>query len=160
LHHSYELDIRDLRLNDVSVGEIGMETAIAGDFGVPLLLVTADSAGCAEAAALVPGTNTVAVKESLGETGGRCLPRNVTAVMIRAAAKDVAGNPPAAKPWKLEGGVTLEVSFNPGPYAKAVRKLNPGNLNADGDLVLKGDTATAVWAEYWQRKLKAQREIV
>ncbi|MCK5801201.1 MAG: M55 family metallopeptidase [Lentisphaeria bacterium] len=45
LHHSYELDIRDLRLNGVSVGEIGMEAAIAGDVGVPVLLVTGDSAG-------------------------------------------------------------------------------------------------------------------
>lgn len=129
LHHSYELDIRDLRLNGVSVGEIGMETAIAGDFGVPLLLVTVDSAGCAEAAALVPGTKTVAVKESLGETGGQCLPLNVTAAMIRQAAKDVVGNPPAAKVWKIEDGVTLEISFNPGSYANAVRRLTATRRN-------------------------------
>ena len=90
LHHSYELDIRDLRLNGTSVGEIGMEAAIGGDYGVPLVLMTGDSAGCREAEALVPGVRTVAVKESLGETGGRCLPLSVSASRIRAAAKAVA----------------------------------------------------------------------
>ena len=156
LHHSYELDIRDLRLNSISVGEIGVETAIAGDLGVPLVLMTGDSAGCAEVEALVPGTKTVAVKESLGETRGDCLPTNVTAEMIRRAARDVVTNPPEAKPWRLDGDVTLEVSFNPGPYVDAVCRLYAEDLNDDGDLVLNGNTATAVWADYWQRKLKAQ----
>ena len=159
LHHSYELDIRDLRLNGVSVGEIGMETAIAGDFGVPLLLVTADSAGCAEAGALVPGVKTVAVKESLGETGGCCLPLGVTAAMIRQAAGDAMTTTPGARPWTLGPAVTLEVSLNPGPYADAVRRLYAADLNHDGDLVLKGASATAVWADYWQRKLEAQTRV-
>lgn len=156
LHHSYELDIRDLRLNGVSVGEIGMETAIAGDYGVPLVLVTADSAGCAEAQALVPGVKTVAVKESLGQTGGRCLPLATTAARICEAARQAATCPPPTRPWKVGPGVTLEVSFNSGPYADSVRRLYSTDLNADGALVLRGDTATAVWADYWQRKLRAQ----
>ncbi len=156
LHHSYELDIRDLRLNGVSVGEIGMETAIAGDYRVPLLLVTGDSAGCAEAEALVPGVRTVAVKESLGETGGRCLPLAVTAPMIREAASSVTESAAAAGPWQLHGGVTLEISLNPGPYADAVRRLYADDLNSSGALVLEGGSATAVWADYWQRKLEAQ----
>jgi D-amino peptidase len=157
LHHSYELDIRDLRLNGTSVGEIGIEAAIAGDFGVPLLLMTGDSAGCREAEVLVPGVRTVAVKESLGETGGRCHPASVTANWIREAAKAVAADPPATKPWSCGSPVTLEVSFSPGPYANAIRRQCAGDLNAAGDLVLRGDTATAVWADYWQRKLEAQQ---
>jgi D-amino peptidase len=159
LHHSYELDIRDLRLNGVSVGEIGMETAIAGDWGVPLLLVTADSAGCAEAEALVPGVTTVAVKESLGETGGQCHPLTVTAEKIRAGARAIAANQPTGRPWTLADEVTLEVSFNPGPYADAIRRRHASDLNDDGDLVLRGATATAVWADYWQRKLEVLADV-
>lgn len=157
LHHSYELDIRDLRLNGVSVGEIGMETAIAGDFGVPLLLVTADSAGCAEAQTLVAGVRTVAVKQSLGATGGHCLPVRVTAATIRQAAESVAAAGSCdSKPWNLGHDVTLEVSFNPGPYADVLRRLNSNALTCDGDLLLSGKTVTAVWADYWQKKLEAQ----
>jgi D-amino peptidase len=164
LHHSYELDIRDLRLNGVSVGEIGMETAIAGDFGVPLVLMTGDSAGCLEAETLVSGVQTVAVKESLGETGGQCHPLSLTRSWIHAAAKAVAAKaveeiPPAAEPWRCNSPVTLEVSLNPGPYADAVLKQNSSDYD-EGDLVLHGDNATAVWADYWQRKLKAQDKVI
>lgn len=159
LHHSYELDIRELRLNGVSVGEIGMETAIAGDFGVPPVLMTGDSAGCAEAEALTPGVRTVAVKESLGETGGRCLPLSVTAAMIREAARDAAAREPRSKPWSLGPDVTLEVSLNPGFYAESVRRMFAPDLNPAGELVLHGPSATAVWADYWQRKLAAQARV-
>jgi len=156
LHHSYELDIRDLRLNGISVGEIGMETAIAGDYGVPLMLVTADSAGCKEAEALVDGVKTVAVKESLGETGGLCRSLGLTAELIKDAAKGIVENPPSSKPWRCATPVTLEIDFNPGKYADAIRRLYPGDINTCGTLMLNGDTATAVWAEYWKRKLEAQ----
>ena len=157
LHHSYELDIRDLRLNGLSVGEIGMETAIAGDFDVPLVLITADSAGCREAEALVPGVKTVAVKESLGETGGRCHPLEVTTAWIRQAAEAVAAGAPATRPWRCGPKVTLEVSFNPGLYAETLRRACATDITGAGDLLLRGPTATAVWADYWQRKLLCQK---
>jgi D-amino peptidase len=74
LPHTYEHDIADLVLNGVSIGEIGMEAAIAGDFDVPTVMITADSAGVAEATSLLPGIQTVTTKVSLGETGAVCLP--------------------------------------------------------------------------------------
>jgi len=156
LPHSYEADIRDLRLNGVSVGEIGMETAIAGDWGVPLLLVTADSAGCREAEALAPGVSTVAVKEALAETGGRCYPLSVTSAWIREAAEAVAAQAPAVTPWRCDAPVTLEIAFNPGGYADILRTAYPSAIDAHGNLVLSGHSATEVWAAYWQRKLHCQ----
>jgi D-amino peptidase len=159
LHHSYELDIRDLRLNGVSVGEIGMETAIAGDFGVPLVLMTGDSAGCREAEALASWVKTVAVKESLGETGGLCRAAGLTARWIRDAARAVAAEVPDARPWRCDSPVTLDVSLNPGRYAEAVRRLYADDMGEGGDLVLRGETVTAVWSEYWRRKLDCQRSV-
>jgi D-amino peptidase len=156
LHHSYELENKDLRLNGTSVGEIGMETAIAGDHGVPLVLVTADSAGCAEAEALIPGVKTVPVKKSLGATGGQCYPADLTTKWIFDAAKEVAETLPPAKAWTLGDDVTLEVSLNPSTYADAIRSLNPQDINDAGDLVIRGKSASAVWGDYWQRKLEAQ----
>jgi D-amino peptidase len=157
LHHSYELDIRDMRLNGRSVGEIGMETAIAGDWNVPLLLMTGDSAGCRECEALIAGVRTVAVKESLGESGGLCQPLSRSAALIREAARAVATEPPAGAPWRCGPEVVLEVDFNPGPYADAVRDLYADDLDGDGALVIRGRSATAVWADYWQKKLETQR---
>jgi D-amino peptidase len=157
LHHSYELDIRDLRLNGVSVGEIGMEAAIAGDCGVAVLMVSGDSAGVAEARALLGGTRGVSVKESLHEHGGRCLPLEVSTGMVRSAAREVAAGPTEARPFRVDGEVTLEVELADGPYLEDVRARYGPEMRDGRTLVLTGPSATAVWADYWQRKLLCQK---
>ena len=156
LNHTYEPDIRALGLNGVDVGEIGVEAAVAGDYGVPLVLITGDSAGVEEAQTLVPGVRGVVVKESLGETGGRCYPVSLTSSAIRAACRQVAASPPPVQPYHLDGEVSLEVTLNDGPYLDAVRQAFGGSLLGERSLVLTGETATAVWADYWQKKLHCQ----
>lgn len=154
LHHSYEPDIRDLILNGVPVGEIGMETAIAGDRDVPLVMITADSAGVKEAGTLVPGVVGVSVKESLSATGGACLPAKLTARLIREAARGIVENPPPAKPWKITGP-ELRVIFNSGPYRDCFRALFGG-----GDsMVIPGETVTECWAKYWRMKLQVREAM-
>lgn len=156
LPHSYELDIRDLRLNGVSVGEIGMEAAVAGDFDVPVLMVAGDSAGVSEARSLLPGTTGVVVKEAIGETGALCYSTAVTSARIREAAARVVASPPAVNPYCLSPDVCLEVELNDGPYLAAVRRLCGDSMVNESTLVLRGKSATAVWAAYWERKLHAR----
>ena len=155
LHHSYEPDIRDLILNGVSVGEIGMEAAIAGDWGVPLLMITADSAGIAEAKKLVPKVVGVSVKESLSADGGACSSARLTAGKIRESAAGIARHAPAVKPWKISGGVELKVMFNPGPYLDAFQKL----FKCSGSIDICGRTVTECWSKYWQMKLQTQQAM-
>lgn len=159
LHHSYELDIADLRLNDVSVGEIGMETAIAGDFLVPLVMIAGDSAGVAEAQRLVPGVIGVAVKESHSAAGGLCHSSSVTAERIRAAAADIVHTPPATTPYRCRSPIRLDIRFHEGNYAKKFRSLFRSRMTADAAITLTGDTVTKLWAEYWQMKLCARKEL-
>jgi len=159
LHHTYELDIRDLRLNGVSIGEIGMEAAIAGDYGVPMVMVTADSAGVAEAEALLPGTLGVVVKESLGETGGLCYPVAVTCERILSAAQQVVADPPDVQPYCVGDAAKLEIELNDGPYLDAVRSALSHEMSDDRTLVICEKTATAAWAGYWERKLACQKKM-
>jgi D-amino peptidase len=159
LPHSYELEVADLRLNGASVGEIGMEAAIAGDCGVPTLLVAGDSAGASEAKALLPGVACAVVKESLGPSGALCYPQPVTAGMIFRAAADVARHPPAVKPYRVGRKVKLEVRIRPGEYLDAVGDLFKREMSRNDTLVLKGATATEVWAKYLVRKFQAQEHL-
>ncbi len=154
LHHSYEPDIKNLTLNGMSVGEIGIEAAIAGDYGVPLAMITADSAGVAEAKALVPGIVGVSVKESLWHSGGECLSGRLTAKMIRDAGEKLVKNPPAAKIFKVENP-ELKVEFAHGAYHEKFKEL----YKCGDSIVIKGKTVTACWAEYWQMKLKTQEAM-
>lgn len=154
LNHSYEPDIKDLVLSGVSVGEIGVEAAIAGDYDVPLVMITADSAGVAEAEQLCPGVKSIVVKKSLSVNGGFCFPTELTAARITEAAAKIVKTPPAVKPWKLISP-KLEIVFNPGPYASKFQQL----FACDGSLALTGQTVTECWAAYWQMKLKTQAAL-
>src|ERR671929_788726 len=53
----------DLWFNGVLVGETGINAALCGNWGCPVLLVTGDRATCVEASALLAGVTTVEVKE-------------------------------------------------------------------------------------------------
>ena len=154
LHHSYEPDIKDLILNDVSVGEIGIEAAIAGDWDIPLVMITADSAGVKEAEKLIPGLVGISVKEALSADGGACLPAKLTAKIIREAATGVVKNPPPVKPWKIYSP-ELVVVFNSGPYHEKFREL----YHCGQSITIPSETVTDCWAKYWQMKLAAQEAM-
>jgi D-amino peptidase len=65
LPHGWTLDWADFRINDLSVGELGMEACFAGHWDIPLILVQGDEAGCAEAREQFPGVVTASHKRAL-----------------------------------------------------------------------------------------------
>jgi len=106
LSHSYEHEVQQLILNRVPVGEIGMEAALAGELGVPTIMVTGDSAGCAEARALLGDITTVAVKDSISLHGGVCYPTAATGAWLRDGAHAAADmKKPAVLPCYPTGNI-------------------------------------------------------
>src|SRR5918912_1405589 len=66
---------RNLRFNGTLVGETGINAALCGHWGCPVLLVTGDRAVCREATTLLgEGLTTVEVKEGIGRFSARQLP--------------------------------------------------------------------------------------
>ena len=62
-------DFQNLWFNGTLVGETGINAALCGTWGCPVLLVTGDGAACDEGKALLgDGLTTVAVKQGLGVT--------------------------------------------------------------------------------------------
>jgi D-amino peptidase len=159
LAHSYEHDICDLVLNGRSVGEIGIEAAVAGDWGVPLLMLTGDSQGVAEAQSLIPGLAGVSVKQSLGDTAAEVYALSHSTRLIREAAQRVARGEVQAEPFHVPGPVRLDVHLRDGDYLRAVRDLFARQMAQPGVLRVEAPTVTAAWADYWQLKLQAQRHV-
>jgi len=73
LCHTGSFEVEELTINGVSVGEMGCNMLFCAYFGVPVVLVSGDEAAAAEARALVPGIETVAVKAGVrrGPATGR-----------------------------------------------------------------------------------------
>jgi D-amino peptidase len=82
-------DYRDLRFNGVSVGETGINAALCGAWGCPVVLVTGDDVACDEATELLgPELVTVAVKTGLGRHSARNLPPVRAQALIERGAKE------------------------------------------------------------------------
>jgi D-amino peptidase len=159
LPHTYERAISRMRLNDQPIGEIGLETAVAGDLGIPLLLVTGDSAAIREAIGLRDQVLGVVVKDARGPSGALCYPLSVTTSLIHRAARQVATAPPAIEPWRVDGSVELSVDLEAGEFAAAMERLFGDDFEGERTLRLKGASVTEAYAEYWRRKLEARAEM-
>jgi D-amino peptidase len=98
-------------VNEQEVGEIAVSAAIAGEFGVPLVGVSSDDAGCAEAAEQIPGVKTAAVKQVLGTFMGRMLSPSETGPMIEMMAREAVSGASGAAPYRVPGPVTMRLAF-------------------------------------------------
>src|SRR5690625_1016641 len=89
LSHTWSSSVIDVRLNNVSVGEWALNALIAGDFQVPVVLVTGDDCLIKEVREGLPGpVKTVAVKQALSKFSAHSLPRRTAEKMIHKAAHE------------------------------------------------------------------------
>ncbi|MET8149686.1 M55 family metallopeptidase [Actinoplanes sp. NPDC049668] len=131
LAHTIGPGILDVRLDGRSTGEIGLNAALAGFHGAPVVLITGDDAACAELRDLVPAALTVAVKRALGQAAAVALhPDEARDQVHRAAAKAVRRHDQVPL-VTATGPVRVEVDLY-GPYTVDLAVLIPGVTRAPG----------------------------
>ncbi len=109
-----------LWLNDTPVGEYGLNAAVAGHFGVPVLMISGDQTACAQAVELLGPLETAVVKQASGFSSAECLPPEVSQALIQKAAQRAverlrAGQAPA--PYVVEKPVRVSVDWLLPPMA-------------------------------------------
>jgi D-amino peptidase len=140
LDHTYTDRILDVRLNGTSVGEIGLNAALAGVFGVPIALVTGDKATGMEARALLGDrVQTIAVKEAISRHAARHLSPETARALIRDSMREVVEDArrhgvARAKRFVLPGPITLEVDFAQTVHADHAA-MAPGIVRTGGRTV-------------------------
>jgi D-amino peptidase len=134
----------EYKINGQPMGEIGQETAYAGHFGVPLIMVTGDETACAEAASQFPGIVTVAVKRALGRNRASCLHPAKARELIRQGAAEAVRKAATLKPWKPSTPLTLELTYYRTDMADSAA-ARPGNERMGARTVRRvGQTAADV----------------
>ena len=125
LSHTFTGSILDVVVNGQSWGELGLNSAMAGAFGVPVVLVAGDQSVVAETAGIFGlGMPTVQVKKSRAHLASESLHPNVACRLLREAAADVITNPPGIAPLEVESPVTVEVTLNRPVLADLVAMLD------------------------------------
>lgn len=123
--------ISDVRCNGRSLGELGLNTALAAHFGVPAVLAAGDDSVAVEAADVAPGMRSVVVKRALGARAAALLhPDEACDRIEREVAKALADRG-LVQPLRFDGPVVLEVDVLRTSMAEHAL-LVPGMQLADG----------------------------
>ncbi len=115
LDHTWSASsVANLWINGRLFGEAGLNGAVCGHFGVPVIMTSGDQAVCAEARELFGEIETAQVKRAWGQMSAECLAVEVTHARIEEAARAAvrrleAGKAPA--PLKVAAPVEMVVEF-------------------------------------------------
>ncbi|HKG24695.1 MAG TPA: M55 family metallopeptidase [Thermomicrobiales bacterium] len=113
LAHTWTGWVNDVRINDQSTGEFGINAAVAGHYGVPVVLVTGDVKAVAQTRAYIGDQVVgVVVKEGLSTFSALHLHPTKAQELIRKGAEEAFRNAGAATPLVLAKNCTVEVEFD------------------------------------------------
>ena len=141
---------RELRFNGTSVGEVGINAALCGAYGVPVVLVTGDEATCRESRELLgDGLTTVAVKKGLSRYSARQIPPVRARQMIEAGAKASLKDLKAVRPYVPAGPVTI--AFELATVDHGAKYKGRAGVTVKDDLVVTSvaDTWLQAWDQFW-----------
>jgi D-amino peptidase len=112
LNHSYSSQgIQNIWVNNMRVGEIGGRVLLAGSFGIPVIMLSGDTAACEELRALVPHAECAEVKSGIGGTAGFMLPHPEACALIQGTARRALKRLPEFKPYRITGPAEVKVEF-------------------------------------------------
>jgi len=103
--------LTSVKLNGVPVPEAGLNAAIAGHFGVPVIMISGDDAIAEEATSLLGEIETAVVKKAYGFHSAETLMPEAAYRLIEQTAARAVGRIADFEPWNLGGPIELEVSF-------------------------------------------------
>lgn len=110
--HSFSsANLADVRLNNVSMSEASFNAAIAGHFGVPVIMISGDDAIVKEATALLGNIEGAVVKWAYGFHSAKNLNPAAACDLIREKVKAAMSRLKEFKPYKLTAPIQLEVRF-------------------------------------------------
>jgi D-amino peptidase len=132
-HTYYGRVVARCRIGGRDFNEAALNAAVCGTHGIPVALVTGDTAVCAQARELLGDVETVAVKDAITRYAARCLAPAVARERIRAAAKRAVerGRGGGLRPFTPAPPHRLEIDFVNAACADAA-ELVPGTARSGG----------------------------
>ena len=132
LNHTWSGRVHSVVLNGRPVGELGLNAALAGHFGIPVVLVSGDQTLVEEARSILGDIEAVVVKHAYGMRAARCLAPSKAQTLIKHAATRAVQK--GGTPFTLSSPITFTVGFQHSLHAE-MAELVPGSRRLDGRTV-------------------------
>jgi D-amino peptidase len=137
--------VSELRLNGRPHGETGLNAAILGSLGIPVVMLSGDTTTCGEAREFLgEGLQTVSVKDAVGRNAAICRPPSATLPEITAAVERALGAM-QVKPYQPQQPFKLEIDF--ATMQQCDRAARIANIERVSPMTISVQGATP-WEQY------------
>jgi D-amino peptidase len=126
-----------LWLNGQPFGEIGLNAAVCGHYGAPVVMISGDQNACAEASVLLGDIETAVVKQAVGRNAAELLAPEVAHEKIQKAARRAVKRlreGKAPRPFQVDPPITVAIEFIRAEMADAAA-IMPGAVRVGGKRV-------------------------
>lgn len=148
LSHSYSsLGIQNIWVNGKPTGEIGARVMLAGYFGIPVIMLSGDTAACGEVHDYVPQAECAEVKSGVSRTAGFMLSHQAACDLIRQKAQRAMERLDELQPYRTSGPIEVKVEFT----TRGERNIRPGQGVERLDertWVFRGKDIVDAWLKY------------
>jgi len=110
-HTESSANVTAIRLNGISMSEGSINAAIAGQFGVPVIMISGDDVAVAETQVIVGDMEGAVVKWAKGFHSAQTLTPEAAYEVIRTRANAAVGRIEDFEPYVLETPIELELSL-------------------------------------------------
>lgn len=118
--------VANVWLNDLLTGEYGLNAALAGHFGTPVIMVSGDQTACRQMSELLGDVETAVVKQASGRFSAECLAPPVSQELIYEAAcraMERLSSGDVNDPFVLDPPIRVTVEFFTSDMADRASKI-------------------------------------
>lgn len=117
MDHTWAFRVHNMRVNNATIGEVGLNALLAGHYGVPITLVTGDNHVAKEAKELLGDVETVVVKTGRDRYAARCPhPTKVREMVCEGAFRSLR-EIGRFHPFELGKPIRMEIDFTEATFA-------------------------------------------
>ena len=143
-------DFQNLWFNGTLVGETGINAALCGTWGCPVLLVTGDEASCREGTELLgESLTTVSVKRGFSSFSARNLVPARARELIEAGARQALSDLSAVPPYDPGSPSEIKVEYKNTNAAHTLRFRAGVELLDARTIVSRAETWWAAWKQFY-----------
>lgn len=115
-----------MKMNGQEIGEMGIDGAVAGKLGVPVIFVASDDKGVAEAKRFFPNVETVTTKQALGWNAAISKHPQRVITEIHAGVQQAVARLGEMQPYRVDEPITYEIRFKRLEAAQAAARSGAG----------------------------------